>query len=82
MSVSNGFRCYAAWYISYMVRCNVGTIGGTVVNPSGYEQYTKTQVDDWKSNEDFTHKLLKEPHTGEVFFSPETNWIYFNLELK
>ena len=55
---------------------------GSVAHPSGYEQYTKTQVDDWKSNEDFTHKLLKEPHTGEVFFSPETNWIYFNLKLK
>ena len=65
-----------------MVRCNVGTIDGTVVNPSGYEQYTKKQVNDWKSNADFTHKILRKPHIGEVFFSLETNWIYFNLELK
>lgn len=64
-----------------MVRCNVGTIDGTVVNPSGYEQYTKTQVNDWKSNAARTHKIQKEPHTGEVFFSAETNWIYFKLEL-
>lgn len=57
-------------------------MNGLVVYPSGYEQYAKTQIDDWKSNEDFTHKILRKPHTGEVFFSPETNWIYFKLELK
>ena len=55
---------------------------GIDATPDGYEQYKKTTINDWKQNDNFQQTILKEAHTGEVFFSPSTGWIYFKAKLK
>lgn len=47
------------------------------------ERYTGSRISDWRTNSDFKAQIVREKYRhlkGEVFFSPSTQWVYFNFE--
>ena len=49
--------------------------------PADYQQYTGESISDWRKDDDFKSSLLKVQVPGDVLFSPETGWVYFNLDI-
>lgn len=49
--------------------------------PADYQQYTGESISDWRKDDDFKSCILKVQVPGDVLFSPETGWVYFNLDI-
>lgn len=56
-------------------------VKGTAHTPADYQQYTRETVKDWTRDDTFKASILKLQIEGDVLFSPETGWVYFNLDI-